>query len=132
MSTLADRLTEIMVARNIKTKAALARLAGVTDAGVHWMFNSAETLSLDTAMELQKKTKYRAEWIAYGRGAKKVDMTDDEDMLSPDEKDLLQWYRDLTPAQKLKQADDTRKMAEHNREVAEMLLQRQQAEKDKP
>lgn len=125
MTSLEARLTEI--SKDLKLSwADIARAAGRSGSAVTLWRKEGAKMSMDSAHALQKKTGYRAEWIAFGRGAKKV-VPEDEDMLEPAERRFLEWFRDLTPTEQADEIQRVQEKAEHNREVARMLDARRPA-----
>lgn len=80
MSTLKDRLTEIMDAKGLKT-GEIARAAGVSSSAVsQWLGKGGkdgkiiQTIKdIEAAYRLEVVTGYRAVWIAVGKGPKMVD-----------------------------------------------------------
>lgn len=72
MSTLADRIKEIRKALEL-TQEELGGYAGVGKASVsQWEDGSTKSLKSETALKLQEKTGYSADWIVYGRGPKRA------------------------------------------------------------
>ncbi len=75
MSTLKERIEEIMSAKDLKT-GEIARAAGVSSAAVsQWLGKGNGKVintigSIEAASNLEGKTGYRALWIATGKGPK--------------------------------------------------------------
>jgi transcriptional regulator with XRE-family HTH domain len=69
---LKDRVLEA-IDKSEKTKAEIARACSVTNAAVtHWISGDTKNMKADTALALEEATGYRARWILYGKGTKKV------------------------------------------------------------
>jgi transcriptional regulator with XRE-family HTH domain len=67
-----SRIREAITASG-KSKAEIARACGVTNAAVtHWFNGDTKSLKAETALALEAATGYRAAWILYGRGSKKI------------------------------------------------------------
>ena len=69
---LSDRVREAIDGSK-KSKADIARECGVTNAAVtHWLTGDTKSMKADTALALEEATGYRARWILYGKGTKKL------------------------------------------------------------
>lgn len=69
---LSDRVREA-IETSKKSKADIARACEVTNAAVtHWISGGTKSMKADTALALEEATGYRARWILYGKGTKKL------------------------------------------------------------
>jgi transcriptional regulator with XRE-family HTH domain len=70
---LKDRIQEAIDGSK-KSKAAVARDCGVTNAAVtHWLNGTTKSLKAEIALGLEASTGYRARWILYGKGQKRLE-----------------------------------------------------------
>lgn len=95
--TLAQRIKEAM---GVMSPADLARAAKVTPGAVtQWLDGTTKSLRAEKAAALEAATGFRATWIATGRGPKRIDEAEAPgfqlDALNPEERELLQNYRDM-------------------------------------
>jgi transcriptional regulator with XRE-family HTH domain len=69
---LHDRIKEAIEGSK-KTRAEIARACGVTNAAVtHWLDGETKSLKAEKALALEQATGYRANWIANGKGPKRL------------------------------------------------------------
>lgn len=83
---LKERLHELMRENGLKTQTQLADFAKVTKGLVHQWFNGDTGLGKKPLLELEKKTRFSAQWLAYGTGNKykdnAIDLSDSYKMYS--------------------------------------------------
>lgn len=76
---LAERVTEVKD-RMKWSKAELARAAEVSSASVtHWLSGATKEMSYESAKALQAATGYRADWLIYGKGPKRLEPAQQQD-----------------------------------------------------
>lgn len=105
MSTLIERLKEVMAAKGWNTPQQLADVSGVSrSAAAQWLGQGSKIIhsigNMEAAENLERETGYRALWIAKGQGPKFVSHGEAEDALREDERQLLTAYRALGKKEK--------------------------------
>jgi transcriptional regulator with XRE-family HTH domain len=97
---LKERIKEaIDGARPKKSKAEIARACGVTNAAVtHWLDGETKSLKAEKALALEQVTGYRANWIANGKGPKRL--ADPAEPYWPFNKVPIERYEALEPEDK--------------------------------
>ena len=79
MSTLQERLKEVMDDLGITTQKDFATFAGVSKGLVNQWFSGTSTLGLKPIINITKKTNYSAEWLSRGVGPKYVSQSNISD-----------------------------------------------------
>lgn len=103
MSTLIERLREVMKSRGWETAQQVADVAGVTrSAAAQWLGQGSKIIhtigNMQAAENLERETGYKALWIAKGEGPKFISdpkSNEPDTGLPDDERKLLLAYRAL-------------------------------------
>jgi predicted transcriptional regulator len=123
MSTLAERLAEVMRVRELN-RTALAKAARVTQAAVtHWLNGTTPAIDGSKALNLEVATGFRAQWISAGRGERLVAPSAQDDMLQPREIELVNAYRQLSEEEQAELLTKVAAAAERNKRLVTRALE---------
>lgn len=105
------------------TPAAFARAIVVSKAAMTLIENgTTKTLKHETALAIQRKTGYRAEWVNHGTPPKLVDQPDESRAHSPAEEMMLHLFRGMTREQQRELVLELNATVTANREIQQRFL----------